>query len=181
MEETAPQVLLVPTYSCNLACPYCYQNGIKLRVVLDKSNFEELVTLAEDLESRGWLDLPPQRFKTQVGRNYELFECSATPGHLLGHAEHWATFAKLAEKYPLLKKFHKPEFKGINHLVQTGELTYPLTTLAQLVKLNGSLISTAIFMAVRQLLGKKNLNLGLISQCFNSKPRKLKNGRNAVF
>lgn len=252
LEETAPQVLLVPTYACNLACTYCYQNGIKhktqlmkremadtffehllvqfpdqkpfitlfggeplnasprqkeiidyivkkaaqvgyaitavtngydllayldilqqttvkeihitldgprevhdqrrytaggqgtydrimlgvteavrrgipinLRVVMDKSNFEELVTLAEDLERRGWLDLPTNRFKTQIGRNYELFECSATPAHLLGHAEHWAMFVKLAEKHPVLKKFHKPEFKGINHLVQTGELYLP--------------------------------------------------------
>jgi len=252
LEETAPQVLLVPTYACNLACTYCYQNGIKqktqlmkrevvdkffdhllvqfpdnnpfitlfggeplnalprqkelidyivkkaaqggyaitavtngydllayfdilqqatlkeiqitidgpqevhdqrrhtasgqgtydkimlgvteavrrripinLRVVMDKSNFEELVTLAEDLDSRGWLDLPTNLFKTQIGRNYELFECSATPAYLLGHAEHWAMFVKLAEKYPVLKKFHRPEFKGINHLVQTGELYLP--------------------------------------------------------
>ncbi len=98
---------------------------INLRAVMDKSNFEELVTLAEDLDSRGWLDLPPQRFKTQVGRNYELFECSATPAHLLSHAEHWAMFVELADKHPVLKKFHKPEFKGINHLVQTGELYLP--------------------------------------------------------
>jgi len=98
---------------------------INLRVVMDKSNFEELVTLAEDLDCRGWLDLPPSLFKTQIGRNYELFECSATPSYLLGHAEHWAMFVKLAEKYPVLKKFHKPEFKGINHLVQTGELYLP--------------------------------------------------------
>lgn len=252
LKETAPQVLLVPTYTCNLACPYCYQNGIKhkkdlitrevvdaffthlerqfldrkpfitlfggealnaslrqkemidyivkkaadggyaisavtngynlreyldllqqaevkeiqvtldgpqaihderrhtaggegtysqimaglaeaiqrkipinLRVVVDKSNFEDLITLAEELEQKGWLDLPPQRFKTQIGRNYELFECYATPDHLLGQAEHWAHFIQLAEKYPVLKKFHSPEFKGIHHMVQTGELYLP--------------------------------------------------------
>lgn len=252
LNDTAPQVLLVPTYTCNLACPYCYQNGIKykkdliskevvdaffahieeqfpsrkpfitlfggealngsvrqkemidyivkkaakggyaisavtngydlldyldllqqakvkeiqvtldgpqaihdqrrhtaggqgtyaqimdgleeaikrgipinLRAVVDRSNFEDLVTLAEDLDQRGWLDLPAQRFKTQIGRNYELFECYATPDHLLGHAEHWAYFIQLAEKHPLLKKLHSPEFKGIHHLVQTGELYLP--------------------------------------------------------
>lgn len=252
LHETSPQVLLVPTYTCNLACPYCYENGIKhkkdlitkdvvdtffrylaqqfpdqkpfitlfggealqnsvrqkemidyivkeaasggyaisavsngydlkeyldilqqaeikeiqvtldgpkvvqdqrrptaggqgtydkimegleeaiqrkvpinLRAVVDKTNFGDLVILAEDLDSRGWLDLPPQRFKTAIGRNYELFECSATPQYLLGHAEHWAMFMELAEKHPILKKFHTPEFKGINHLVQTGELYLP--------------------------------------------------------
>lgn len=98
---------------------------INLRVVVDKSNFEDLVTLAEELEQKGWLDLPPQRFKTQIGRNYELFECYATPDHLLGQAEHWAYFIQLAEKYPVLKKFHSPEFKGIYHMVQTGELYLP--------------------------------------------------------
>ncbi|MHB1653968.1 MAG: radical SAM protein [Desulfitobacteriaceae bacterium] len=250
--ETEPQVLLVPTYACNLACPYCYQNGIKqktqlmskdvvdtffdhikvqfpkkkpfitlfggealnaaprqkeiidyivkkaaaggyaiaavtngydlgeyldilqqarikeiqvtldgpqgvhdqrrhtangkgtyekimesltetirreipvnLRAVVDKSNYEDLIELAEDLEARGWLDLPASRFKTQIGRNYELFECYATPQHLLGQAEHWAMFVELAEKHPILKKLHTPEFKGINHLVQSGELYLP--------------------------------------------------------
>lgn len=252
LHETAPQVLVVPTYACNLACPYCYQNGIKqktelmtrevvdalfarlevmfpkqrpfltlfggealngskrqkelidyivkkaaaggyeisavtngydlldyldilqqakikeiqitldgpkvvhdqrrptlgglgtydrimvgveealrrqipinLRAVVDKSNFGDLVTLAEDLDDRGWLDLPAQRFKTQIGRNYELFECYAAPSHLLGQAEHWAAFIELAEKHPVLKKLHQPEFKGIHHLVQTGELYLP--------------------------------------------------------
>jgi len=252
LHATAPQVLLVPTYACNLACPYCYQNGIKhkndlitkevadaffahlarqfpgrkpfitlfggeplnwsprqkeiidyivkraagggyaiaavtngyglaeyldilqqavvreiqvtldgpravhnrrrptvggqgtydkimnavaatiergipvnLRAVVDKSNFASLVDLAEDLDRRGWLDLPPQRFKTQIGRNYELFECYAKPQHLLDQAEHWAMFVQLAAKHPLLPKFHQPEFKGINHLVQSGELYLP--------------------------------------------------------
>ncbi len=252
LHETEPQVLLVPTYACNLACPYCYQNGIKqktqlmtrdvadaffnylkamfpgkkpfitlfggealnvaprqkeiidyivkqavkggyaisavtngydlkeyldilgqavvkeiqvtldgpqsvhderrhtangkgtytkimegleeairrsvpinLRAVVDKSNYESLVELAEDLDARGWLDLPSIRFKSQIGRNYELFECYATPQHLLGQAEHWAMFMELAEKHPVLRKFHEPEFKGIHHLVQSGELYLP--------------------------------------------------------
>jgi len=252
LDETPPQVLLIPTYNCNLACPYCYQNGIKhkkelidkevieafythlehqfpmrkpfitlfggealagsvkqkeiidyivkkaadlgyeiaavtngydladyvdilsqakvkeiqvtldgpkhihdtrrftaggkgsydriieglektinkgipvnLRAVVDKSNYHELVVLAEDFEQRGWLELPATRFKTQIGRNYELFECYAAPSHLLSQIEHWAMFVELAEKYPILKKFHQPEFKGINHLVQTGELYLP--------------------------------------------------------
>lgn len=36
LEETAPQVLLVPTYACNLACTYCYQNRIKDKTQLMK-------------------------------------------------------------------------------------------------------------------------------------------------
>ena len=101
------------------------QIPINLRMVVDKSNYEDLITLAEDLDQRGWLDLPVQRFKTQIGRNYELFECYAAPQHLLDQAEHWAMFVELAEKHPILKKLHQAEFKGINHLVQTGELYLP--------------------------------------------------------
>ncbi|MDA8229286.1 MAG: radical SAM protein [Desulfitobacterium hafniense] len=98
---------------------------INMRVVVDKTNYESLVELAEALEEQGWLDLPAEKFKTQIGRNYELFECYAAPQHLLGQAEHWAMFVELADKYPILKKLHTPEFKGIHYLVQTGELYLP--------------------------------------------------------
>lgn len=98
---------------------------VNLRAVVDKTNFEGLAALAGELDSLGWLDLPPEKFKTQIGRNYELFECYATPSHLLGQVEHWAKVVELSRQYPVLKKFHRPEFKGIKHLVETGELYLP--------------------------------------------------------
>lgn len=98
---------------------------INLRAVVDKTNFDGLVDLARELDSRGWLDLPPEKFKTQIGRNYELFDCYAKPQHLLDQVEHWAKVVELSKQHPILKKFHQPEFKGIKHLVQTGELYLP--------------------------------------------------------
>ncbi|MGE5417860.1 MAG: radical SAM protein [Acidobacteriota bacterium] len=95
---------------------------INLRSVVDQENINDLVSLAEFFDSKGWLDLPPNLFKTQIGRNYELFDCYAKPQHLLSQADLWREFSKLSQKYPVLKKFHRPDFKGIRHLVDTGEM-----------------------------------------------------------
>ncbi len=95
---------------------------INLRTVVDLENIEDLVRLADYLDSRGWLDLPPERFKTQIGRNYELFNCYAKPQHLMTQVELWAEYSKLSKLYPVLAKFHRPNFYGIRHLVDTGAL-----------------------------------------------------------
>ncbi|MEN6463404.1 MAG: DUF5714 domain-containing protein [Syntrophomonas sp.] len=96
--------------------------SINLRSVVDQENLADMVDFAHFLDSKGWLDLPPELFKTQIGRNYELFECYAKPQHLLSEAELWRGLWKMSLKHPLLKKFHRPEFKGIRHLVDTGEM-----------------------------------------------------------
>ncbi len=98
---------------------------INLRSVIDKENVDDLVALAQLMDDRGWLDLPPQLFKTQIGRNYELFECYEKPQHLFTQVELWAYVAKLAEEHPVLKRFHRPDFMGIRYLVDTGEMYLP--------------------------------------------------------
>jgi uncharacterized protein len=95
---------------------------VNLRSVVDIENIEDLVNLAELLDKKGWLDLPPELFKTQLGRNYELFECYAKPQHLMTELELWGKFASLSKTYPTLSKFHRPDFKGIRHIVDTGEM-----------------------------------------------------------
>jgi len=102
-----------------------YGMPVNLRTVTDKQNVEDLVHLAELLDRKGWLDLPPERFKTQIGRNYELFECYEKPDHLFSQVELWGYVAKLAEEYPVMKKFHRPDFFGIRYLVETGEMYLP--------------------------------------------------------
>lgn len=98
---------------------------VNLRTVTDRHNIEDLVKLAEVLDQKGWLDLPPALFKTQIGRNYELFECYEKPEHLFTQIEMWSEVARLAREYPVLKKFHRPDFMGIRYLVDTGELYLP--------------------------------------------------------
>lgn len=95
---------------------------VNLRSVVDTENIEDMINLAEYLDKKGWLDLPPELFKTQLGRNYELFECYAKPQHLMTLVELWGKFASLSKSYPILSKFHRPDFKGIRHIVDTGEM-----------------------------------------------------------
>ncbi|MFZ3171801.1 MAG: radical SAM protein [Carboxydocellales bacterium] len=95
---------------------------INLRSVVDLENITDLVNLANFLEEKGWLDLPPQLFKTQIGRNYELIDCYAKPQHLMTQLELWREYASLSKQYPVLTKFHRPDFKGIRQLVDTGEM-----------------------------------------------------------
>jgi uncharacterized protein len=95
---------------------------VNLRTVVDLENIEDIVHLAEYLDAKGWLDLPPERFKTQIGRNYELFSCYAKPQHLMTQTELWAEYSALSKRYPILSKFHRPNFYVVRHIVDTGEL-----------------------------------------------------------
>lgn len=95
---------------------------VNLRSVVDAENIEDIVNLAEYLDGKGWLDLPSELFKTQIGRNYELFDCYAKPQHLMTQVELWSEYAGLSRRYPVLSKFHRPDFKGVRHLADTGDL-----------------------------------------------------------
>ncbi len=95
---------------------------VNLRSVVDTENINDILNLAQFLDEKGWLDLSSELFKTQIGRNYELFECYAKPQHLMTQVELWGEFAHLSKTYPILSKFHRPDFKGIRHLVDTGEM-----------------------------------------------------------
>jgi len=100
---------------------------VNLRVVADRENLGALPQLADLALSRGWLDLPASRFKTQVGRNYELFGCASRQdrGALFDRVELWARYLELAEAHPALRRFHQPRFHGIGHLAASGELPAP--------------------------------------------------------
>jgi uncharacterized protein len=100
---------------------------VNLRVVADKENLPSLPELAAFAASRGWLDLPSSRFKTQVGRNYELFGCASRQGRdaLFDRVELWADYLALAEQHPELRRFHSPRFHGLGHLAESGELPPP--------------------------------------------------------
>ncbi len=100
---------------------------VNLRVVVDRDNLDALPALAEIAAAHGWLDLPETRFKTQVGRNYELFGCASRQRReaLFDRVELWARYAELAEAHPLLRRFHRPRLHGIRHLAERGEFPVP--------------------------------------------------------
>lgn len=123
------------------------KNGfpVNLRTVVDLENIKDTVNMAEYLDSKGWLDLPPDRFKTQIGRNYELFDCYFKPQHLMTQAGLWAEYSALSKEYPVLEKFHRPDFKGIRHMIDTGEMymasfdTCPAAKTEWIFDLNGEI------------------------------------------
>jgi uncharacterized protein len=100
---------------------------VNLRVVADRDNLPALPELARLAEARGWLELPESRFKTQVGRNYELFGCAPRQkqGALFDRVELWAEYLRLAQAHPALRRFHRPRFHGLRHLAEAGELAAP--------------------------------------------------------
>jgi uncharacterized protein len=100
---------------------------VNLRVVADKENLPHLPELAAFAAERGWLDHPASRFKTQVGRNYELFGCASRQdsGALFDRVELWARYVELCEANPVLRRFHSPRFHGLGHLAESGELPPP--------------------------------------------------------
>ncbi|BDG02244.1 radical SAM/SPASM domain-containing protein [Anaeromyxobacter oryzae] len=100
---------------------------VNLRVVADRRNLPALPALAELAAAKGWLELPASRFKTQVGRNYELFGCASRQRRedLFDRVELWARYLELAEAHPILRRFHRPRFHGLGHLAETGELPAP--------------------------------------------------------
>lgn len=95
---------------------------VKLKVVIERQNFRDLVNLAEQLDQRGWLDLPAELFKTEIRADGELCEWYERPESLFSQLELWTCAAKLAEEYPVIKKFHRPDFMGVRSLVDTEEL-----------------------------------------------------------
>ncbi|TDA63801.1 MAG: radical SAM protein [Clostridia bacterium] len=102
---------------------------VNLRVVVDRANLPALPELARELEVRGWLDLPPERFKTQIGRRYQPFDCPAArteAGEIFSRHQLWEEFLRLSEKEPVLSRFHPPDFLGLRQLALTGEMPLPL-------------------------------------------------------
>jgi len=100
---------------------------INLRVVVDRDNLESLPELAAFAEGRGWLSLPEDRFKTQVGRNYELFGCASRqrPERLFDRLELWTRYAELATAHPVLGRFHRPRLHGARQLAESGSFPVP--------------------------------------------------------
>ena len=96
---------------------------VNLRVVVDRENLPGLPALARLAAERGWLDRLESAFKTQIGRNYELFGCASRQGReqLFDRLELWTAYLALAEVHPELRRFHQPRLHGMRHLAETGE------------------------------------------------------------
>ncbi|HBN07322.1 MAG TPA: radical SAM/SPASM domain-containing protein [Cyanobacteria bacterium UBA8530] len=98
---------------------------LHVRLIIDRITLETLPALAEKFESRGWLDLPKNLFKTSFGRNYELINASTSPENLFAQDEMYAAYVEKMKKHPLLQKLHQPSFFGITQMIRGGEMYLP--------------------------------------------------------
>ncbi len=131
---------------------------INLRMVVDRENLPGLVDLAHFASARGWTKHP--RFKTQVGRNYELHYCQVTQNRLysrLGLAE---AFAALATAHPEVLDLHRPSYGLAKTLVETGTLPEPVFDACPGTKTEWAFDATGRIYACTATVGKPGEALG---------------------
>lgn len=97
---------------------------VNLRVVVDRRNLGDLPALADFARSRGWTAHP--RFKTQLGRNYELHHCHGAPGQIYSRLELYQALYDFIRDHPQVLEFHRPAFSLSRFLYDHGELPDPL-------------------------------------------------------
>lgn len=99
---------------------------VNLRSVVDRQNLSHLPELARIAAERGWTSNP--RFKTQLGRNYELHSCHAAGGRgdLYSRMELAEDLHALVREHPEFLDYHRPAFSVSKFLWEHGELPKPL-------------------------------------------------------
>jgi len=97
---------------------------VNLRVVLDAENIEGLPALARFASEKGWTDRP--KFKTQLGRNYELHSCQADGAKLFSRVSFYEKLYHLLQAFPEVGEFHRPAFSLSRFLLENGELPEPI-------------------------------------------------------
>jgi len=96
---------------------------INLRVVVDAENIENLSDLANFAITKGWTAY--SKFKTQIGRNYELYSCSFEQDKLFTREKLYEKLFFLIKENPHILEFHKPDFSIIRDLKENGQLPFP--------------------------------------------------------
>lgn len=97
---------------------------VNLRVVLDRDNLKALPELATFAIKKGWTS--NQKFKTQLGRNYELHYCQSQQSRLYSRLELYKDLYNLIREFPDILKFHKPAYSVSRFLFEHDELPDPL-------------------------------------------------------
>ncbi len=104
----------------------CLANNlpVNLRMVADRENISDLPGLAKFAIDRRWTLNP--LFKTQLGRNYELHHCQATPNNLFSRISLYEAIFDLLQDHPYILEFFKPAFSISKFLAENGNLPDPL-------------------------------------------------------
>jgi uncharacterized protein len=138
----------------------CLKNYIpvNLRMVVDKENIDALPELARFTIDKGWTK--SAFFKTQLGRNYELHHCQATPDKLFSRVSMYEKLYKLIEKYPEIEEFHKPAYSVTKFLAENGNLPDPLFDACPATKTEWAFDYTGQIYSCTATVGKEGESLG---------------------
>jgi uncharacterized protein len=97
---------------------------VNLRMVVDRENIGDLSELARFAIDKGWTGSP--LFKTQLGRNYELHHCQASPDKLFSRIALYESIFNLTKEHPHILEFYKPAYSVSRFLAENGNLPDPL-------------------------------------------------------
>jgi uncharacterized protein len=131
---------------------------VNLRVVLDAENIESLPELARFASQMGWIGNP--RFKTQLGRNYELHTCQAERHRLFSRVAYYEKLYELLQSHPEVGAFHRPAFSLSRFLFENGELPDPLFDACPACKTEWAFDCTGHIYGCTATVGKRDESLG---------------------
>jgi uncharacterized protein len=144
---------------------------VNLRVVLDRENLADLPALARYAVDRGWTAHP--RFKSQLGRNYELHTCQTGREKLYERVELYESHYRLAREHPEILQFHRPAYSVSGFLFERGELPDPLFDSCPGCKTEWAFDSTGHIYPCTATVGKEGEEVGTFHPQFRLDPQKI--------
>lgn len=130
---------------------------INLRINLDRDNLPSLPALADMAIARGWTRHP--RFKTQLGRTYELHHCHSG-STLLSRLELYQELWDLLQLHPQVMEYHRPTFSIARFLFDQGEMPEPLFDSCPACKTEWAFDYTGRLYSCTATVGKPGESLG---------------------
>jgi uncharacterized protein len=138
----------------------CLENNfaINLRMVADRENIDNLPELAKFAIEKGWTG--NKKFKTQIGRNYELHSCQSSPEKLFDRLTLYEKIRELIKKHPHILEFHKPALSISKFLSENGYLPDPLFDSCPACKIEWAFDFTGKIYPCTATVGKNEESLG---------------------
>jgi uncharacterized protein len=104
-----------------------YGFPINFKTVIDRENIAQVTELAEIVDSKGWLDLPDDKFKIQLAENAGLCSPKREAGNdnYMRPIEILESLYKEAQRNSSMKKFFRPFCMGIRVLHVSGMPPHP--------------------------------------------------------
>lgn len=130
---------------------------INLRINLDRENLPALPALADLAIARGWTRHP--RFKTQLGRTYELHHCHSG-STLYTRLELYQALWDLIRAHPQVMEYHRPSYSIARFLFEEGELPEPLFDSCPACKTEWAFDYTGRIYSCTATVGKTGESLG---------------------